>query len=306
MKSIYKNDEGRATMARWYERFVAKIPEKVEFLRVPTRFGETNVLVAGPEDAPPLWCFHGAMASAPAALYQAPAFLERFRVFFPDTVGQPGRSDETRLDWQGEEHGHWVLDILDAMELQSVNALGVSLGGYVVLRAAALAPERIARAGLWVPGGLVKPSVANMFGLIGDSLMYSLFPTRRRLERVLARTMTELDDTFIEFFADSLKHVHPDRRFPSLVDPDALARWDAPVMLVTHAGDTLFPAERLLARARAVIPNLARVETVPNWAHMPPFARDSLAPTIDAFSDFLTPVGDEGSLDERPAAIDPS
>lgn len=288
-KSIYKSDKGRDTMAAWYERHLEKLGcENLESIEVDTRYGRTNILVGGPVDAPPLWCFHGAMSTAPAALTQVPSLLERFRIYFPDTIGQPGRSDERRLDWQEEEHGHWVVDILDALEITSIRALGVSLGGYVVLRAASIAPERIERAVLWVPGGIVKPSKRGMFGLIFAALVYSMMPTPERLARILERTTTDLDDEFVEFFGDSLKYVHPDRRFPNTLADDALAAWTAPVMLITHQGDTVFPPEPLLERAQSLVPNLVQTRAVEGWKHMPPFDQERTAPVLAEVCAFLT------------------
>ncbi len=287
-KSIYRTEEGRASMARWYQHFVDQLDRKdLESLEVETRYGKTHVLVGGPKDAPPLWCFHGAMSSAPAALSQVPDLLNRFRVFFPDTIGQPGRSDERRLDWQGEEHGHWVVDILDALKVDRIRALGVSLGGYVILRAASIAPERIERAVLWVPGGVVKPSKRGMFGLIWAALVYSMFPSQQRLSRILERTATDLNDDFVAFFGDSLKHVHPDRRFPATLADDALAQWTAPVMLLTHEFDTVFPPAALEERARALVPNLVRTQHLSRWKHMPPFDQNRVQPVIDEIDAFL-------------------
>lgn len=273
-RSIYKSDEGREKMRGWYEHFCQKLEQMGHPLthrEVSTRHGATNVVIGGPPDAPPLWCFHGAMASAPAALMHLPALLEDYRVHFPDTVGQPGRSAERLLDWQGEGHGEWVIDVLDAFGADQVTALGASLGGYVVLRAAQRAPERIARAVLWTPGGLIKPSMRQMGGLIFDGLRYALSPSPAKLERVLSRTLTENDDEYTAFFADSLAHVHPDRRFPALVPAEALKRWQAPVFLVTHELDTVFPAQALERRAREVLPGLEEVRCLEGFRHMAPF-----------------------------------
>ncbi len=293
-KSIYKSDEGRRAMAHWYEHFVARLGTEVEFVQVETRFGQTNVLVTGPKDAPPLWCFHGAMASAPAALAQVPELARRFRIYFPDTVGQPGRSTEMRLDWQGLEHGHWVVDVLDGLGVSSIRAIGVSLGGYVLLRAAQVAPERVERAVFWVPGGLIKPSWKPMFGLIGAGLAYALFPSRARLERILSRTFTDMDDDYVSFFGDSLKHVHPDRRFPNTLPDGALEGWQGRVMLVTHQHDTVFPAEALKARAKAMFNHLEVSRHMEGWAHMPPFAKGALDDLVDEMERFLTsPSGDD-------------
>lgn len=234
------------------------------------------------------------MASAPAALAQVPALTDHFRVHFPDTIGQPGRSDELRLDWQADDHGHWVIDLLDELEIPEIDAFGCSLGGYVVLRAAQVAPTRIRKAGLWVPGGLVKPPFLPMLGLIAAGLLYAIRPTRRRLEHILARTTTDLDDMYVGFMADALQHVNADRRFPAILPDGALDAWEGRAFLVAHALDTVFPADALVTRARALIPNLVDTVVVEDFRHMPSFRPERVAPVLDAFVSFFTrdPVSD--------------
>ena len=190
-------------------------------------------------------------------------------------------------DLPGLEHGYWIVDILDGFGLESVSALGCSLGGYVLLRAAQVAPERIGRAALWVPGGVIKPSYSNMFGLIGAGIMYSLRPTTARLERMLAPMFTDIDDEYVAFMGDSLAHVHPDRRFPATLPDGALDAWRAPVMLITHELDTVFPAGDVERRAATLIPNIERSMRVPGARHMPPFDQTHLATITDPLVDFL-------------------
>ncbi len=291
MKSIYKSDEGRIAMEVWYERFLARIEERgqsVEHVTVATRFGDTNVVVGGPADAPPLVCFHGAMASAPAALVQIPQLLDTFRIYFPDTVGQPGRSDDTRLDWQGDGHGWWAADVLDGLEFERANIFGCSLGGYVAVRLMSVAPERVKRAVLWVPAGFAKSPVGPMLGLMWDGLVYNLRPSRARLEKILSNTFTDLDDDFVEFFAASLKHVHPDRRFPAVLPDGALQNFEGETMLIVNEHDLLFPPQKLLERARQEIPNLAREIECDGYSHMPPFAEGELDGLIGDIAEFVS------------------
>ena len=225
----------------------------------------------------------------PAALAQVQSLTEHFHIHFPDTIGQPGRSAETRLDWQGNDHGYWVEDILDGLGIDTIDAFGCSLGGYVVLRAAEVAPSRIRRAGLWVPGGLVKPPLAPMLGLIGAGLAYAIRPSRRRLERILERTTTDLDDMYVDFMADALAHVNADRRFPALLPDGALDGWSGRALLVAHALDTVFPAQPLVARARAMIANLDKPIVVEDFRHMPSFRPELLEPVLDAVVSFFNP-----------------
>lgn len=290
MRSIYKSDEGRRVMQGWYDSFESSLEQQgfeFEHRQVSTRYGDTNVVMAGPLHAPPLVCFHGAMASSMAALKHMPGLLSRFRVIFPDTIGQPGRSDERRLDWQGTDHGHWAVDVLDALELETVTAFGVSLGGYVILRLIEIAPERVSRAVLWAPAGLIKPSFHKMFGLIFDGLIYNMAPSEARLRKVLTRTFTDLDEEYVRFFADSLEHVHPDRRFPQVLPTDAVRSWAGEAMLITNENDSVFPSAAILDRAERELPQVVEATVMPGFAHMPPFSGGSVDALLDRVDEFV-------------------
>ncbi|MEM6532589.1 MAG: alpha/beta hydrolase [Myxococcota bacterium] len=291
MKSIYRSDEGRRTMARWYSRFIERLGVPTESLEVETRHGRTHILVAGAPENPPLWCFHGANSSAASALAQVPSLLDAFRVYFPDTVGQPGRSADERLDWQGDAHGEWVLDVLDRLNIEQVHTLSMSLGGYIVLRTASLAPERIGRSVLWVPGGLVKPPVLPMLSLMGAAVIYGMSPTRERFARLMQRTVTDEDPMTVDFMSDAFRYVFADRRFPRPLADGALREWKAPVLVVTHERDIVFPPDRLRLRAEQMIPGLVRINHVPGWKHMPPFATDRLGPVLNDVIGFLRASG---------------
>jgi pimeloyl-ACP methyl ester carboxylesterase len=103
----------------------------------------------------------------------------------------------------------------------------------------------------------------------------------------MSKTFTDFDDDYVGFFADSLAHVHPDRRFPATLPDGALDGLDAPTMLVTHEHDTVFPAGALEARASTLIPNLTETLRVPGARHMPPFDAAKLAGIVDPIVAFL-------------------
>lgn len=287
-RSIYKSEEGRATMAAWYGRFLEGIGRAdVRSLEVKTALGRTHILVAGDPEAPPLWCFHGVMANAAVGLSQIHALADHFQIFFPDMIGQPGRSDETYMDWQGDTHGRWLIEVLDALKIDKISAFGVSLGGYVVLRAASLAPERIQRAALWAPGGVIQGHKGDMLSLIFNGLLYAIKPTPQRLRLIMDKNFTSADERWLSFFGDSLRHVNPDRRFPATLKPGALSAWQAPVFLLLNEHDRIFPAPMLEPQARALIPNIAKVTMLDGFKHGPPVEPGAIDHALAQIRDFM-------------------
>ena len=271
--SIYTSAVGRRVVERCYERGVERLRIDVDDEWVDTRYGETHLLVAGDEAAPPVVVFHGGNATNPLTLAWFEALADDYRLVAPDTIGQPGLSAPTRVDPTGDAYGEWVVDLLDALGLGSVPLVGPSYGAGIALRTAAYAPDRIAAAALVVPAGLTLGSLPRLVVGIGlPTLGYRLTGSRRLLARVLDAICTvpaaELDEVTVDTIGAALRHVELDRAFPT-VEPAELADFDAPTSLVAARHDPFFPADRVVPTARGTIPSLVRATVLTRERHFP-------------------------------------
>jgi pimeloyl-ACP methyl ester carboxylesterase len=288
--SAFKNDAARTLLAEWYQTFVAELEAEspVTFRTVETSAGATNVLLTGPEDAPPLLCFHGAMGSAPSALFLIRPLIPHFRFVFPDTVGQPGRSAETSLPLRGDAYAGWAREVLDGMALDRVRCLGISMGGYIALKLAEYHPERIERLSLWAPGGLVNGRALDSTGLALAMFLLYLFPGSDFAFRQLTqRLFTDTDRLYLDYYRDAMANLTMDRRMPELAPDGGFANLEAPVQLLANGDDVLFPAQPLVARARRLFPKLDDVQILPGIRHVPPFDLAEVAGPLDAIRRFL-------------------
>ncbi len=285
--SVYKNPEGRAVMAEWYQRFVDRLREPVSFVEVDTRYGKTNVLCTGPADAPPLLCFHGVMGNAPSALGLVEDLVPHFRIVFPDTVGQPGRSAETYLPLRGDAYAQWAIDVLDGLALERTACLGASMGGYIALKLAQHAPERLSALSLWVPGGLVSTGAWDGMRLGLTSFLAYSFPSEARTRKLFDQLFTDTDPTWLAFYADSQSYLKMDRRMPEIAPDDAFRNLSAPVQVFANEHDILFPPGPLIERARRVFPNLVEAEILPGFKHVAPFAPGQTTELLDRMRTFL-------------------
>ena len=283
--SIYRSSTGRRALEAVYAAAVEDLAVDVDERLVDTRHGETHVLLAGPADGEPVVVFHGGNATNPLTLSWYTDLADAYRLIAPDTVGQPGHSAETRVDPSGDGYAEWVVDLLDAFDLHRVPTIGTSYGAGIVLRTAAVAPDRIDRAALVVPAGFGTGSLVSITRVGLPALGYRYLGSEWRLERVLAAMVTrpEPDPIVRETVAASLRHVNLEREFPGAT-ADELAEFTAPVALFVAENDPFFPAETIAPRARSRLPTLSKAAVLDGEKHiLSPAARAAVTSAIAAF-----------------------
>ncbi len=154
--ALYKTPDGYDALMRWYDQTVAALPIPTESRTVETRAGSTHMLVMGNPDSPqpPLVMFQGFGASAPLWKNQVQDFSRDYRIYAVDVPGHPGKSAPTVLSLLDDSYAQWVVDLLDALKLERVHLVGVCLGGWIAMKAAAYAPDRVEKLVLLSPVGL--------------------------------------------------------------------------------------------------------------------------------------------------------
>jgi pimeloyl-ACP methyl ester carboxylesterase len=267
-RSIYRSPEGEAYIRALYADVLARLPIQVEARMVVTRYGATHVLMAGPPTAPPLVILGGVHVPAPHHLAAFLPLARAFRIYLPDTIGQNGRSAQTRMSPRGRSYGKWVVDLLDELALDRAAFIGISFGGGMLLDTAAYAPERISRAVLVVPVGITRePALAlalrMLWGLFLPFHLYRLFPNRKWLGRALGAISRELDEDLRDQLEAVIRFIRP----IGLEPPGPFTRGDlrgftAPTLAVFAREDFFVPIDQAVARVGEVIPNLRAVKVL--------------------------------------------
>jgi pimeloyl-ACP methyl ester carboxylesterase len=164
-------------------------------------------VVTGPDEAPPLLILAGVHAGAPRMLELFWTLNHDFRIYALDTIGQPGRSAQTRPSTSHHNYGKWVVGVLDGLGLESLDFPNISFGAGIFLDTVTFTPERITRAVLVVPTGIVKgPFFRIAVRLFLPWFLYRLFPSRKRLRRAV-RSLMEPDEELLTFFDVILRNV---------------------------------------------------------------------------------------------------
>lgn len=280
MKSvIWKTEEGRKRLDHWYLRFQSKISTESKSEIVPTRFGESHVLVAGNEDAPPLVCLHAMRTGAAFALAELNPLLSRFRVIAPDIPGQSVRGLDARLSLKDDSLANWLLDILDFFSLDSVALLGVSWGGFVARLTANKASHRIRKLALVVPAGIANGShLTGLAKMLIPMIKYRIKPSEANLRNLLNPIVTTWDEDWAGAIACSIQDLKVDSRIPPLATDQELQQLESPTLVLAGDQDISFPGHAVKERVSRLIPNVD-AEILQNCKHCPP--------TTDEFRDWL-------------------
>jgi pimeloyl-ACP methyl ester carboxylesterase len=267
--SIYRSDAARVSIERLYDQARERLPFPTESRMVESRFGSTHVLTAGPAEGRPIVALQGGNVVNPLTLAWLADLVDTYRIYAPDTIGQPGKSAGQRVSANDASLGEWAVDVLDGLGLTSAAFVGASYGAGVFLRLAALAPDRIDRAVLVVPAGLTEVPLRSMVSLAAGYLVYR-FAEHRGLVEATVRQLAgpDPDPMMVESTALAFRGTALDTEMPRLVSPDELRGLTAPVLVIAGERDPLFPPDRVLPRAREVFANLAAAETLPGCAHI--------------------------------------
>lgn len=267
---LFRSQAGYAAFMAMYDAALQAGPVAYETRMVGTRFGETHVVLGGPADAPPLILFHGWNGSACNTGAEFPFAFAEHRVVIPDIIGHPGKSAPSRPPTAGSPYADWACDLLDGLGLEKVVAMGISGGGWMTLKLAAYAPERVVKGVALSTDGLTPLTWTRiMFGISPAALWPN--PTTigwfMRTARWPDAPMDSLSQDFGRGLELTLKHFRTQRN-PGLLTEDELRRVASPTLVLMGEHERFFDPHRAIARAQALIPGLVAAEVVPHAGHM--------------------------------------
>ncbi|MFV2088653.1 alpha/beta fold hydrolase [Micromonospora sp. LOL_021] len=164
MSPIYRSEGARRTVEQRYRALLRRWPVPATEPTVPTRHGDTFVIVCGPRDAPPVVALHGGSFNSAAWIGDVATWAQTHRVYAVDVIGEPGLSAPSRPPLTSGSYAEWLDDVLAAFDIGQAAFVGASLGGWLALDYAQRRPERITRLALLVPGGIGRQKYAAVIG----------------------------------------------------------------------------------------------------------------------------------------------
>jgi pimeloyl-ACP methyl ester carboxylesterase len=294
---VFKSPRARAAVMAEYEAILARWPAAsesaagggaapVERLRIPTTAGETAVLAFGPRSSPkpPLLLLHGAGTNSSMWIGDAALFARERRVFALDIPGEPGMSEDRKLEWSLEACGAWLGETTAALGLREHALLGLSLGGWMGLAyAISRAKNQVAGGGalcalaLLCPSGIGRTRPSFMF-----KAMLAMARGRRGLEALSRSLYGDLPPSEEAILVGTLLAESTRARMeaPRLFSDEELAGIAVPLFLGVGAKDSLLRSKESAERLARLRPDAEII--------LDPRAGHALVGLGEKVADFLT------------------
>jgi pimeloyl-ACP methyl ester carboxylesterase len=268
-KSIYKSPEGEAEIHAIYDQQLDRINLPFESCYVDTQFGLTHVLVLGPKSGEPILVLQGGNTTSPLTLNWIRPIMEKYRVYAPDTIGHPGKSSPNRLSPRNHSYGIWLEEVMDALKLKQPILMGGSFGAGILLRTAIYIPERIKKAILFIPSGLVSMPTGTMMYWIFWLMIHKLTENQSSLKRILQPMFLDepIDQDTLEITEAVFRLTRIEKEMPRNVTPQELKNFNAPTLVIAAERDALFSANKVIQRAQKVFPNLVATDIIAGATH---------------------------------------
>ncbi|MCZ2847960.1 alpha/beta fold hydrolase [Modestobacter sp. VKM Ac-2978] len=240
-----------STFAESYAAAAGRWPAGATQTDVPTSWGRTHLLAAGPLDAPAVLLLHGGGATATAWADLAGELAGRCRLLAPDQPGDVGLSATSRPPRSSADLVSWLAELQTAVGCPRWHVVGHSAGAHLGLRAALAAPHRVATLTLLDPTAVVAGFRPGYLVRAVPSLVR---PTQRRVRRFLdwETAGRALPEAWVDTHVRGALRDHGPlvrTRRPSAAELSALA---VPTLVVVAGRSRAHDPDRVARRAAAL------------------------------------------------------
>lgn len=270
MSTIYKNKQAKEELMRLYEKKLEHINIEHEKLDVETTYGHTRIIKAGNARGKKVVLFHGYNAGAPLTLEAVKNLLDRYCFYAVDSIGQTTKSAETILNIKDDSWALWANEVLENLQLNQVDCIGISYGAFILQKLIKHHPQRVNQCIFVVPSGLVRGHAwESLTKLTLPLLRFKLNKTDENLKR-FTNAFAPPGDTFMfKLLKAILLGVKMDTRIPPLLKKEDVAHFKNPVYIMSASNDVYFPSDKMEEKSKALFSGLKSFYTLQNSNHMP-------------------------------------
>lgn len=251
--SVHRSEEGREIIRKAYLGHLASdLAAGLTQRTVETPLGATFVVAKNAAGKPPLVLLHGSVSNSASWLGVIPLYSRNFSVYCLDIPGEPGLSTPERFKLASDAPERWLGGALDALGLDRVAFVGMSLGGWYAVNFAVRHPERVSALSLISAAGMAPQKAGFLF----KALFCMMLGTRGQamLNKAIYHKAV-MPPEILAYQALVAKHFRPLSEPLPLFSDAQLARLTMPLQYFGGDRDALLNTGASVDRLRRLLPH---------------------------------------------------
>lgn len=262
---LYTSQAAYESAMAFYDKCLAMLTVPYQTEYIPTQYGVTHVLKAGMPEKPPLVLWHGMNINLTMWVDMINRFAPDFYVIAADSPGHSGRSAPERMSRKTMEYGMWAAEVIRRLSLPQAYHIGISGGGWQILKLANIAPESIRAAVLISTAGFLPVSLSLIIRMLPHLLFNRAQNSAQKFLQIMSPPGHQPSEIDIETFSQ-LFNFKSERTIPVLSDAE-IAALTAPTLLLMGQYEVTYSPQKVIKRAQRTLPNLRDVQLVEGVGH---------------------------------------
>ncbi len=272
----FKSEKAQERYLNYYDKRAEEWPVISETRMIETSYGKTFVRISGPTNGHPLVLLPSTSASSLIWMPNIKALSEQYRVYAVDNIYDYGRSVNKRNIKNSNDMMNWLNELFLALDLERVNLMGLSFGGWLTSQYTLHYPDRLNKA-VWI-----APS-ATLFNFPGEWAwrgILSAIPHRYFMKKFMVEWLGEdmlkkKDETSIKQLNDLIDDAMmglKSYRFrmpvtPTVLTDSELQQITVPTLFLVGENEKLYPAKKAVERLNTFAPHV-ETEIIPDAGHL--------------------------------------
>jgi pimeloyl-ACP methyl ester carboxylesterase len=235
---------------------------------VVTNYGIAHIIISGPKTGEPLVLFHGTDASSTMWYPNVKEFSKKYRVYAIDFPLEAGKSVSNCIKLTNKQSAIFYNEIFKHFEMENINLLGVSRGGWMATYLA-LQPENKIKKIILLSPAQTFGGVENL-GKVLTGINLKMFPSPKSTDKFF-NAFSYYPDSISSIFKNQLylayKYGNSKPRLLNMLpfSKKELSSLKIPVLILIGDHD-IVNSKKIFVKAHKFIPNV-ETEVLQNAGH---------------------------------------
>ncbi len=269
MVSLFKTESGKLEILGLYDAKLVELNLDTKTSTIKTNFGQTNCIISGNENKPPILVIHGSNGCAPIALETYIDLKDEYCIYAVDVLAQPNKSAETRLSMSDDSYGKWLNEIIAELSLTNVTLAGFSFGGLIILKTLIHDESNIKEVFLSAPAYIVNGNpIKALFKFFIPMKRFMKTKKPKYLNQFLSVAFTEQDNFAFNYLSAVFQYFNMDFTPVPIIKTKEANTIQTPITLVAAEDDIVFPGTKMIKRANKIFPSLKHTILLKHSKHV--------------------------------------